>query len=286
MRVVRWSAVLLSLLASNSNADPLAGTREPIVLMWQVHPTSTDDELAYLASHGVTLTQSFAAPRASDSQIADHLEKLQRHGLQAALYLGKHEISSEGCAFPPEALERVRRFQRHEALAIWHILDEPAMHDINKRCQIELYDLIKSIDSETPIMISANNNRIEDYELYFEENAFDILEMHYYVNPHPAQGQANLLKYFHVFRARDYQVIITLRAFNSPHKPRRLPLLPEFLSEQYEFFIENAGLTKNFALYGWDLSPNRGIKQVDWLRNEFELFMDERQSESQAASHR
>jgi hypothetical protein len=67
---------------------------------------------------------------------------------------------------------------------------------------------------------------------------------------------------------------VTLRAFNAPRKVKRLDMRPGTLFEQYRFFFEEQKVTRNIGFYGWRLAPNKGIKQIDWMRTEFEEFAE------------
>ena len=102
-------------------------------------------------------------------------------------------------------------------------------------------------------MLSSNNDDAGDFDRYFAEDAFDILEIHKYVNPRPAAAQERMLALLRTRRTRGYPVIITLRAYDAPHKPARLPMVEGSLLEQYRYFIEGPGLTRNVGFYGWDL---------------------------------
>jgi hypothetical protein len=97
--------------------------------------------------------------------------------------------------------------------------------------------------------------------------------MHKYVNPAPGLSQQLLVRLFASNRTREYPVIITLRAYDAPHKEKRAPMTADSLNEQYEFFVTNPRLTRNVAFYGWDLSPSIGIKDDPALHGQFVKFM-------------
>ncbi len=272
--VLTFLSVAIGLMFSAGTGNAATSSlKEPIVLMWQVPWNTTEGDLAYLASQGITHTQSFAHGGRPDEDVLEHLEALKRHGLKAFVYLGKLRQTPNGCRYPARTVDRILKMKDNPTIAAWHTVDEPANHDISKECQRDLYEQVKALDPDRPIMVSTNNNRRFKYSEFFTEDAFDILDIHYYVNPHIARGQQNLINFFKEFRTRDYPVIITFRAFESPHRPNRKKMVPGSFGDQYNFFIADAGVTRNFGFYGWKLSPNVGIKRLPNLQRDFESLM-------------
>jgi hypothetical protein len=177
------------------------------------------------------------------------------------------------CRYSEEAERFVRAWRSHPAIYAWHSLDEPGSNHISRDCQRALYRAIKSLDPARPVMLSSNNDDAADFDRWFAEDAFDIFELHKYVNPRPAAAQERMLGLLRTRRTRDYPVIITLRAYNAPGKPARLPMTEDSLREQYRYFIDGPALTRNFGFYGWDLSRNRGIKADPAIRRMFDDLM-------------
>ena len=44
---------------------------------------------------------------------------------------------------------------------------------------------------------------------------------------------------------------------------------PDGLKRQYDFFFKENDVTTNVGFYGWALSPNRGIKDVQDIMKQF-----------------
>jgi hypothetical protein len=266
---------------------PAATTREtapaalsaagPIVLMWQVQQTGPDGDFALLKSLGVTAVQASRLASWPDAEVSAYLDGAAREGLAVIVYLGIfRQGTGADCAYTEAASRFIASWKSHSAIFAWHSLDEPAGHGITADCQRALYRAIKRQDPERPVMLSTNNADDESYAKYFAEDAFDIYEVHKYVNPRPDDAQRRLIELLRAHRTGDYPVIVTLRAYNAPHKPLRREMTSGSFREQYEFFIEEPGLTRNFGFYGWDLSPNRGIKNDPEIRADFVAFMEAR----------
>ena len=278
---MRLIALVLILIArpviAGETRDPkiaaLFDQSTPTVLMWQVQRDAIGADMEYLAELGVTLIQSFSIMRWPDQDVARYLDGAERAGLGVAVTIKGRQGTGADCIYDQQSLDFVRRYKSHPAIVIWHLFDEPALKKITKACQRALYQSIKRIDPDRPAMVSSNNHTRERYRRYFDEDSFDIFEMHIYVNPQPGQRQQNLMAFFQEVRTRDYPVIVTLRAFNVPNSLRWVPMRPGGLAEQYAFFIERPGITKNFGLYGWRLSSNIGVTQIPALRTEFDEFM-------------
>lgn len=258
-----------------AGSEPLAGSgTTPIVLMWQVQQSGPTGDFELLRKLGVNAVQASKLATWPDAEVQAYLDGAQRAGMKVFVYLG---IFLEGrgpdCRYADAGTRFVRAYRSHPAIYAWHSLDEPAGHGVARECQRALYDAIKALDPSRPVMISSNTDDRDAYERYFEERAFDILEMHKYVNPHPSDAQGRLLDLFRSHRSRDYPVIITLRAFNAPHKLARRPMTEGSLAEQYAFFFAEPRLTRNMGFYGWELSPNKGIKDDADLRRDFGALM-------------
>jgi hypothetical protein len=271
------AAVARDVAPAPTAAPAAAGEAEPIVLMWQVQRTGPAGDFAVLRRLGVNVVQASQLASWPPGDVRAYLDGAQREGLRVIVYLGILRVGSgPGCGYAPAALRFIDEYRAHAAIFAWHSLDEPAGHGIAPDCQRALYRAIKSRDPGRPVMISTNNDDEDAYRAYFAEDAFDIYEMHKYVNPHPAEGQRRLLDLLRSHRTRDYPVIVTLRAFNAPHKPLRLSMSEGSFEEQYEFFIAAPGVTRDFGFYGWDLAPNRGIRDDPAIRGAFTAFMERR----------
>ncbi|MEW6221016.1 MAG: hypothetical protein AB1634_16000, partial [Thermodesulfobacteriota bacterium] len=126
------------------------------------------------------------------------------------------------------------------------------------------------LDPERPVMLSTNCVTREEFAAFFTEGAFDILEMHAYVNPQVGDRQRQQIASFLAVRRGRYPLIVSLRAFEGAGWQ---PLPPGSLAAQREFYRQQQDLTENLGFYGWDLSPNRGLRQVERLRQELLALM-------------
>jgi hypothetical protein len=257
-------------------APAVAVADEPIVLMWQVQQSGPAGDFELLHSLGVNAVQASRMATWPEADIRAYLDGAARSGLRVFAYLGIfREGTGPDCKYKDEAAQFVRTWRAHPAIFAWHSLDEPGSNHISRDCQRALYRAIKALDPGRPEILSSNNDDAGDFERWFAEDAFDIFELHKYVNPRPAAAQERVLGLLRTWRTRDYPVIITLRAYNAPHKPARLPMTEDSLREQYRYFIESPGLTRNFGFYGWDLSRNLGIKNDPSIRRMFDDLMSD-----------
>jgi hypothetical protein len=260
--------------APESTAERAAVAAEPIILMWQVQQSGPAGDFEILRSLGINAVQASRMATWPEAEVRAYLDGARQNGLRVFAYLGIfREGAGADCRYSVEAEKFIRAWRSHPAIFAWHSLDEPGSNHITPECQRALYRAIKALDPGRPVMLSSNNDDAGDFDRWFAEDAFDIFELHKYVNPRPGDAQERMLQLLRTRRTRDYPVIITLRAYNAPHKPARLPMTEDSLREQYRFFIEGPGLTRNFGLYGWDLSRNRGIKSDPGIRRMFDDLM-------------
>jgi len=260
--------------APESTAELAAVAAEPIILMWQVQQSGPAGDFEILRSLGINAVQASRMATWPEGEVRAYLDGARQNGLKVFAYLGIfREGTGADCRYSEGAEKFIRAWRSHPAIFAWHSLDEPGSNHIAPDCQRALYRDIKALDPGRPVMLSSNNDDAGDFDRWFAEDAFDIFELHKYVNPRPGDAQERMLQLLRTRRTRDYPVIITLRAYNAPHKPARLPMTEDSLREQYRFFIEGPGLTRNFGLYGWDLSRNRGIKSDPGIRRMFDDLM-------------
>lgn len=265
-----WLPAMALLMACSTKA---VGLSEPIVLMWQVTGDGIAADFEVLAKAGVNAVQSFSLSRQPQEYVDAYMDAAAKQKLGVVAFVGNFVEGMDGaCALSESGVAFVRRYASHPGLAAWHSVDEPANHDVSKECQRRVYARLKELDPKHPVFLSINFTKQSEYDRYFAEDAFDVLDLHKYVNPHVGRGQRSLVTLFKSNRKRAYPVIVTLRAFNAPGKVKRMDMRPGTLLEQYRFFFEEQKLTRNIGFYGWRLAPNKGIRQIDWVRAEFEEF--------------
>jgi hypothetical protein len=57
-------------------------------------------------------------------------------------------------------------------------VDEPVNHKITKACQRRIYDQVKWLDPKHPVLVSINCTTQQEYDGYYNESAFDMLDVH------------------------------------------------------------------------------------------------------------
>jgi hypothetical protein len=106
---------------------------------------------------------------------------------------------------------------------------------------------MRAIDPKHPVLVSINFTKQQEYDGYFDERAFDILDLHKYPNPDVGPAQERLLSTFKQNRHRKYRVIVTLRAYEAPGKVRRQNMREGTLFQQYSFFFGPTGSARTSA---------------------------------------
>lgn len=269
--VIQAFAIIFLLVTANIEMALSQETERKIVLMWQVPKNISDEDLQTMKSAGVTTIQSLDMTRWSDDQLSVYLDLAQKHGLKVTIYLGHILDRGDGpddWSVGTRAESFIQRWKRHNAIAAWHTFDEPkeAKKRASKFSQGTVYKQVKALDPERPVLISTNLVSQKDYEQFFNEEAFDILDLHAYVNSSVSKRQMNLVGFFKQNRKRQYPIIVTMRAFNGPQWK---DIADSSLQEQYNYFVKDSRLTANLGFYGWKLSPNQGISQVEQIRKQF-----------------
>lgn len=268
---VAWCAVQAAL------ADGPRALPDPVVMMWQVAGEDPASGFAELAALGVNTVQSFGLAWTKPDYVERYLAAAESAGIAVIPFIGdRPRDPARSCGLPAAGADFIRRHRESSAIVAWHSADEPSLREVSRECQRRLYAEIKAIDPARPVLVSINYTTQREYDGYFAEDAFDVLDLHKYVNPRVGRSQRNLVELFRRNRKKAYPVIMTLRAFDAPAKPLRLDMREGGLAAQYRFFIEESGITRNVGFYGWDLSSNLGIPRVPWLRREFEALMRDR----------
>ena len=266
------------LFANDVIAKNKAGSEFSHVFLWQVKAPITDAQMKQIKDYGVTTIQSFRLLDKSESDVMNYLDLALKHDLKVMVYLQifvERIRGSQGCRLNDRGRELLDKYHQHPAIYAWHTLDEPAQHDWSKQCQQDLHDYIKSVNPELNVMISTNIFTQEHYDNYFQPTAMDIIDLHKYSNPNAKWKQVQMLELFELNSAEyDIELIITLRAFNAPHKKLRLDMTSTSLVDNYNKLVRNNTLTKNLGFYGWDLSSNLGIKESAYIRAQFLDVLD------------
>lgn len=246
----------------------------PIVMMWQVLGEDPAAEFRTLKDLGINTVQAFHLKEKPPAYVEAYLRAAEAADMAVIPFIGPQmEGSGDKCNVPDSGKDFIHRYGASPAIVAWHSADEPALREVSKHCQIQLYSQIKALDPDRPVFLSTNFARQSEYDEYFTEGGFDILDLHRYVNPDVGVGQRNLIELFKRNHRRSYPVIVTMRAFNAPLHARRMDLGKGDLVSQYRYFFEDAPVTRNMGFYGWDLTPSVGIPKIPELRAEFEQLM-------------
>ena len=241
-----------------------------IVMMWQVTGKDYANDFNVLKRAGINTVQSFALAGMDPAYVDGYLDAAQAAGVGVVAYIGGM-VQGQGatCALSEAGAAFVKQHADAPAMLAWHTVDEPVNHKVTKECQRRLYEQVKSLDPKHLVMMSINFTKQGEYDGYFDERAFDFLDLHRYVNPDVGPAQQRLVDLFRQNRTRNYRVIVTLRAFDAPGKVRRESMQAGGLASQYEYFFVKNRIGDDIGFYGWQLAPNLGISQIDWLRQEF-----------------
>lgn len=254
-------------LSTEARSSPL---NFPIRMMWQVHQSVSDAQLDEFNTLGINTIHSFNIVSWPDKQIKEYLDRAAAHGIHVIAYIGFVKSSSPGWIYDKErAKEFINKWKNHPAILAWHILDEP-INRYSKSFQEEIYQFVKSLDTERPVMISFNGGPAHQWREYFTEEAFDILDIHRYPNPE-LNREEELIKGFLKARTKNYPVIVTLRAFNGP---KWVDLPSGSIKAQFNLFKKH-NLRNNIAFYGWHLSPNTGLNRLPEMYDEVKALLKE-----------
>lgn len=261
-------------ISAPGGARPLS---DPIVMMWQVAGDDPAADFGVLRALGVNTVQSFNLVARPQDYVQRYLAAAEAAGMAVIPFIGNRKTDrGDPCELPEAGRQFILRHRSSAAVVAWHSADEPELRGTPRVCQVRLYAEIKSLDPGRPVLLSATFSSQEQYDEYFTEDAFDILDLHKYVNLRVASPQREMVRLFRENRKRSYPVIVTLRAFDSPGKFWRFDMDDGDLIDQYRYFIEEEGLTRNVGFYGWNLAPNLGIASLPALRREFERLMREK----------
>lgn len=274
IRIILFLMAVLLPASAYSKPSP----DERLVLMWQVQKEVTDADLALMKSKGVNLVQAFPLMTWTDAEIKTYLDRMQKNNLGVIMTMVQLLKKTDTGWSPEFDFEKAKAFitkwKDHPAVFAWYAFDEPShpKKRMPAAFQEKVYNFIKGLDPKGLVFMSWNGVQSRSYSCCFSENSFDVLDIHAYVTDTPGLrqrvGQDNFMKY----RKKSYPVIVTLRVYNGPKKS---DLGPDGISKQYDFYFKQHNTTRNIGFYGWDLFPNKGIKQVrDFERQFKELKID------------
>lgn len=237
-----------------------------ILLMWQVHPNTGKDDLLKLRDMGVTTLQSFSLLNFELHDVEKYLELTSEIGLDVIAYLGPAiDYDDNGfCSIKNEWKLYLDTLARLESLFAWHTFDEPYFKAYaHTDCQISLYQELKRLYPKQKVFISLNNVRPAHYKTNFSIDAADIFDLHAYSNPNIGSRQEMMRKSARIplLGKQLKPVIFTIRAFNDPSKNWK-NIDSDSLSRAVSFAIEMDGDFSGYGFYGWDLSPNIGINNI------------------------
>jgi hypothetical protein len=254
-----------------AQAAACADLPKRIVMMWQVTGKNYAADFRELKGMGVNVAQSFALADMDPAYVDGFFREAEAAGIGVVPFIGKFiEGEDATCALSAAGEAFVRAHAGKSALLAWHTVDEPVNDRQTKACQRRVYKQVKSLDPKHAVMVSINFTKQEEYDQYFDERAFDILDLHRYPNPDIGPAQQRLIDMYRANRSRDnYRVIVTLRAFDAPRKVMRLNMRTGDLDSQYDYFFRQKRITDDIGFYGWRLAPNLGISQLGELKLEF-----------------
>lgn len=258
---------------------------ERIVMMYQVTGKNYAKDFAELKSLGVNVAQSFSLSQMDPEYVDGYLAAAESAGIGVVINVAKFvEGKDANCALSSEGESFIQAHAAAPALLAWHTVDEAATHGITKQCQVRIYRQVKKLDPQHLVMASVNFTQQKDYDGYFDERAFDFLDLHRYVGTDVGPSQQRLIDVFRKNRKRDYRVIVTLRAFNAvadkvrrndQREMKRQDMRGGALDAQYDYFFRKNKLGDDIGFYGWRLSNNLGISQLDWMKKDFERLARE-----------
>lgn len=251
---------------------------DSLTLMWQVHPYSDIEELAELSAMGVTLVQSFSFFQSTQFQIDSFLSVAQKEGIGVIPFVGVFiEHSNDLCKLSEVGKDTLKKLSLNDTIYAWHTFDEPFFDkNATASCQLQIYEELKNLTPNIPVMISYNNSNRIHYLRNFTADAVDIVDLHKYSNPYPGKKQGELLNIAKSkFDFSQKTLIVTLRAFNSFGNSHE-PVTDDSMLAEYKYLFGENSLTNNMGFYGWHLSPNIGIKKLPHVRRQFEAIMKER----------
>lgn len=248
--------------------------KEPFLVMWQVQKNTPDADLDLLAKYGIDYIQSFGLTQWSDAEIKTYLDRAQQRSMKVIVYLGKLMTAAPQQRLTPDARKFIDTWKSHPGVGMWHVFDEPAGHKVPKPIQEAGYRFVKEADPSHPVLITMNAANEREYREYFTEKAFDVLDVHKYVNPNIARGQIKQVELLKDFKKGRAPLMTTFRAYDAPEwKTRRKAMTDNALDEQYDFYVKKSGI-RNIGFYGWALHPNKGIADDPELRTQWIAFME------------
>jgi len=247
----------------------------PLVIMWQVPKSTSDNDMREMHDKGVNVIQHFQLTNWTDKEILAYLDRANQNRMSVLIYLGhvlgRPETANGKWDFGSNANAFVFKWHNHPAVYGWHTFDEPK--EMKKiayaKDQDEIYDKIKLVDSAHPVVVSTNLISDSDYKLFFSEKSFDILEMHAYPNGSDLQRQKDLIKSLEKHRNRKYPIWFTIRAFNGGSW---VDLTSDSLQRQFALACQIKGI-EGIGFYGWKLAPNKGITDVPSIMDKFSTLI-------------
>jgi hypothetical protein len=239
-----------------------------MAVMWQVPLDVSDNDLELMKKKGINVIQSFNTDSWKDEEVKRYLDKAQKHGLGVIVSVDSFSKKQrEEYILDSQKMSAfIKKWKDHPAVFAWHTFDEASAkeREVPHPFQERVKSYVKELSPSTKVMISWNGTTDEHYKRSFSERAFDLLDIHAYVQDVPARRQQALIDQLKKHKKGEYPVLITLRVFNG----EKFPVLPaDGLKKQYEFFFGRGRITDNIGFYGWKLSRNKGISDdADMMR--------------------
>lgn len=237
---------------------------KPMVLLWQVNPIQAQikQSMCDLSEKGVTHVQSFSLFRKSDDYIKEYLSTADECKVRVVVNIGESILNIE------EAAEKVRKWNNYQSIEYWQAADEIEIEEIasvNKR--------IRSIEkiSMKKIFVSINKINEKQVSQIVDQVQAHHYDFHKYINPLLGHQQfAQMMAAKKTVRLpKTYSM--TARAFNSPHKTRRINLVKGELIKEIKYYKDNN--VRDIGIYGYNLNPNVGIADDVYILKDFEAAM-------------
>lgn len=268
-RVLLGIQLLTAPIASVAMGAPV----EPIRLMWQVTPeVGKLSEICELKKYGINYVQSFGLLRQKPEYIEAYLNEAAGCGMRVMVFVGRefNENPDKRQALK-NIVDTIKYYDANPAIYAWHAIDEPANDSLSVE---ETARYVAAVKAATKKKIFVSTNAINNAEVknFLDAVPADLFDFHRYVNPFVGERQHRMVRSLLANARSKSNIIITCRAFNSPHKIQRLNIQPGVMRQELDLYLRSG--FNNIGFYGWNLAPNEGIAKDPEIMNEFKSVAD------------